>query len=126
VIARRLSGRALRVGLTGGIASGKSTVARLFAARGVPVIDLDQVAREVVEPGEPALGHRRAVRRRACSTPRPARPRALRARVFHDPAGPQAARGLAASADPEAGVRQAGPPAGRTRSSSRRCWSSSA
>ena len=45
----------LKVGLTGGIASGKSTVARLFAARGVPVIDLDQVAREVVEPGEPAL-----------------------------------------------------------------------
>jgi dephospho-CoA kinase len=45
----------LRIGLTGGIASGKSTVARLFAARGVPVIDLDQVAREVVEPGEPGL-----------------------------------------------------------------------
>ena len=45
----------LRIGLTGGIASGKSTVARLFAARGVPVIDLDQVAREVVEPGQPAL-----------------------------------------------------------------------
>jgi dephospho-CoA kinase len=44
-----------RVALTGGIASGKSTVARLFAAQGVPVIDLDQVAREVVEPGEPAL-----------------------------------------------------------------------
>ena len=46
----------LHIGLTGGIASGKSTVARLFAARGVPVIDLDQVAREVVEPGRPALG----------------------------------------------------------------------
>ena len=45
----------LRIGLTGGIASGKSTVARLFSNRGVPVIDLDQVAREVVEPGEPAL-----------------------------------------------------------------------
>lgn len=44
-----------RVALTGGIASGKSTVARLFAEQGVPVIDLDQVAREVVEPGEPAL-----------------------------------------------------------------------
>ncbi len=44
-----------RVGLTGGIASGKSTVAELFAGRGVPVIDLDQVAREVVEPGRPAL-----------------------------------------------------------------------
>ncbi|HTP40331.1 MAG TPA: dephospho-CoA kinase [Steroidobacteraceae bacterium] len=45
----------LRVGLTGGIASGKSTVARLLADRGVPVIDLDQVAREVVEPGTPLL-----------------------------------------------------------------------
>jgi dephospho-CoA kinase len=44
-----------RVGLTGGIASGKSTVARLFAGHGVPVIDLDEVARAVVEPGQPAL-----------------------------------------------------------------------
>jgi dephospho-CoA kinase len=44
-----------RLGLTGGIASGKSTVGRLFAALGVPVIDLDQVAREVVAPGEPLL-----------------------------------------------------------------------
>jgi dephospho-CoA kinase len=45
----------LRIGLTGGIASGKSTVARLFADRGVPVIDLDVLAREVVQPGEPGL-----------------------------------------------------------------------
>ena len=44
-----------RVGLTGGIASGKSTVADLFAALGVPVIDTDVIAREVVEPGRPAL-----------------------------------------------------------------------
>ena len=44
-----------RVALTGGIASGKSTVADLFAALGVPVIDTDVIAREVVEPGEPAL-----------------------------------------------------------------------
>ena len=43
------------VGLTGGIGSGKSTVARLLAERGAVVIDADQVAREVVEPGEPAL-----------------------------------------------------------------------
>ncbi len=42
-------------GLTGGIASGKSTAARLFRARGIPVIDADQLAREVVEPGRPAL-----------------------------------------------------------------------
>jgi dephospho-CoA kinase len=43
------------VGLTGGIASGKSTVAALLRARGVPVLDLDQVARDVVAPGSPAL-----------------------------------------------------------------------
>jgi dephospho-CoA kinase len=44
-----------RVGLTGGIASGKSAAAAAFARRGVPVIDTDQLAREVVEPGRPAL-----------------------------------------------------------------------
>jgi dephospho-CoA kinase len=47
--------RLLRIGLTGGIASGKSTVADMFAEKGVPVIDTDVIAREVVEPGEPAL-----------------------------------------------------------------------
>ena len=45
----------LRIGLTGGIASGKSTVAGPFAALEVPVIDTDQIAREVVEPGQPPL-----------------------------------------------------------------------
>ena len=47
--------RPLRVGLTGGIASGKSTVADIFAELGVPVIDTDVIAREVVQPGEPAI-----------------------------------------------------------------------
>jgi dephospho-CoA kinase len=42
------------LGLTGGIGTGKSTVARLFAARGVPVVDADLLAREVVAPGLPA------------------------------------------------------------------------
>jgi dephospho-CoA kinase len=46
----------LRIGLTGGIASGKSTVADLFTARGATVLDTDVIAREVVEPGRPALG----------------------------------------------------------------------
>ncbi|HEY6516478.1 MAG TPA: dephospho-CoA kinase [Steroidobacteraceae bacterium] len=47
--------RVFRVGMTGGIASGKSTVAKFFAALGVPIIDTDQVARDVVEPGQPPL-----------------------------------------------------------------------
>jgi dephospho-CoA kinase len=45
----------LRIGLTGGIASGKTTVARLFADKGATVIDTDRIAREVVAPGMPAL-----------------------------------------------------------------------
>jgi dephospho-CoA kinase len=43
------------VGLTGGIGSGKSTVAKMLAERGALVIDADAIAREVVEPGMPAL-----------------------------------------------------------------------
>lgn len=43
------------IALTGGIASGKSAVAALFAEKGVPVFDTDQIARDVVEPGTPAL-----------------------------------------------------------------------
>jgi dephospho-coA kinase len=43
------------VGLTGGIGSGKSTIAELFAELGVPVIDADLVARQVVEKGSPLL-----------------------------------------------------------------------
>ena len=45
----------LLVGLTGGIGSGKSTVARLLEARGATIVDADQVARDVVEPGQPAF-----------------------------------------------------------------------
>ncbi|QYR23288.1 dephospho-CoA kinase [Paenibacillus sp. sptzw28] len=45
----------MRLGLTGGIASGKSTVSAMLAARGAKIVDADQVAREVVLPGEPAL-----------------------------------------------------------------------
>jgi dephospho-CoA kinase len=45
----------LRIGLTGGIGSGKSTVSALLAARGAVVIDADRIAREVVEPGTQGL-----------------------------------------------------------------------
>jgi len=45
----------LRIGLTGGIASGKSAAAHRFEQLGIPVIDTDQVARDVVRPGTRAL-----------------------------------------------------------------------
>ena len=48
------SAAVLLVGLTGGIGSGKSTVSALLAERGAVIIDADRIAREVVEPGEPA------------------------------------------------------------------------
>jgi len=50
-----VSPRPYRVGLTGGIASGKSTAAKFFGALGVPILDSDQIARDVVEPGQPPL-----------------------------------------------------------------------
>lgn len=50
----------LRIGLTGGIASGKTTVADLFADLGAAVVDTDVIAREVVQPGQPALEEIRA------------------------------------------------------------------
>lgn len=43
------------IGLTGGIGAGKSTVAQLFEERGVPIVDADAIARDVVKPGQPAL-----------------------------------------------------------------------
>lgn len=45
----------LTIGLTGGIGSGKSAAAHCFAELGVPIIDTDLIARQVVEPGQPAL-----------------------------------------------------------------------
>ena len=45
----------LKVGLTGGIGSGKSTAAQRFEELGVPIVDADVIARNVVEPGKPAL-----------------------------------------------------------------------
>jgi dephospho-CoA kinase len=45
----------LRVGLTGGICAGKTTVAELFRALQVPIVDADELAHSLVEPGQPAL-----------------------------------------------------------------------
>ena len=75
----------LRVGLTGGIASGKSTVADMFAELGVPVIDTDIIAREVVRPGEPALDEiRRAFGDRVIAADGTLDRAAMRAIVFGD------------------------------------------
>jgi len=81
-----VSARVFRVGLTGGIASGKSTAAKFFGALGVPILDSDQIARDVVEPGQPPL--ERLVERFGTSILTPDghldRP-ALRDIVFSDP-----------------------------------------
>ncbi|MBN2982987.1 MULTISPECIES: dephospho-CoA kinase [Cohnella] len=45
----------MNVGLTGGIATGKSTVARLLVESGAALVDADRIAREIVEPGQPSL-----------------------------------------------------------------------
>ncbi|CAJ0992048.1 Dephospho-CoA kinase [Sodalis praecaptivus] len=74
------------VALTGGIGSGKSTVANAFAALGVPLVDADVIAREVVEPGIPVL---RAIAQRfgpaVLNADGSLDRAALRARIFSDP-----------------------------------------
>jgi len=87
--------RTFRVGLTGGIASGKSTVAKLFAALGVPVIDADVISREVVAPGSPLLSQIAArfgaeILQSDGSLDR----KALRTKVFSDPAARADLEGL--------------------------------
>ena len=76
----------LRIGLTGGIASGKSAAAAVFAGLGVPVIDSDVIAREVVAPGSPGFA---AIRARfgegVLQADGQLDRRALRAQVFADP-----------------------------------------
>ena len=77
----------LHIGLTGGIASGKSMVAALFAARGATVIDTDQIARQVVEPGRPALAALVSALGRGILGPGGSVDRKLlRQRIFSDPA----------------------------------------
>ena len=74
------------LGLTGGIGSGKSTVARLIADLGVPVLDADQLAREVVEPGRPALAEVAAAWPAAIGPDGKVDRKRLAAIVFADPA----------------------------------------
>lgn len=77
----------LRIGLTGGIASGKSTVAQLFAERGAAIVDTDLIAREVVAPGERGLeAIREAFGDGVLGADGSLDRRKLRARVFADPA----------------------------------------
>jgi dephospho-CoA kinase len=81
----------LRIGLTGGIASGKSIVTQRFAELGVPVIDADVVARQVVEPGQ--VGLERVVQRfgpGVLDASGKLDRRALREMIFKDPASRQA------------------------------------
>jgi dephospho-CoA kinase len=76
----------LRIGLTGGIASGKSTVADLFAAHGAIVLDADRIAREVVEPGTHGLAALVNSQGGGILDPEGRLDRAeLRRRVFSDP-----------------------------------------
>jgi dephospho-CoA kinase len=78
--------RALRVGLTGGIASGKSLVANMFVKLGAELLDADQIGREVVAPGEPALSAIRDAFGAEVLNPRGELDRAaLRKVVFADP-----------------------------------------
>ncbi|MGA2399381.1 MAG: dephospho-CoA kinase [Steroidobacteraceae bacterium] len=78
--------RRLRIGLTGGIASGKSTVEQRFRELGIPVINADDSARAVVAPGEPGLAAVIAHFGRRLLTPEGELDRrALRSLIFADP-----------------------------------------
>ena len=85
----------LRIGLTGGIGSGKSTVSRRLAELGAVVVDADLIAREVVEPGEPALAEIRERFGEAVFAPDGALDRpALGRVVFGDPEALAALEGI--------------------------------
>ena len=79
--------RMILVGLTGGVATGKSTVAKMFKQCGAVVIDADQLARDVVEPGKPAWREIVTLFGKAVLNPdRSLNRQALGAIVFHHPA----------------------------------------
>ena len=84
-----------RVGLTGGVASGKSTVAELFQGLGVTVIDTDHIAREIVEPGRPALAELvRALGTEILGTGGALDRASLRRRIFADAAARRTVEGI--------------------------------
>jgi len=86
VVARAHPGGLKVFGLTGGIGSGKSTVAQLMAARGVAVVDADALAREVVAPGGPAYRDVAAAWPEAIAADGAVDRKRLGAIVFGDPA----------------------------------------
>jgi dephospho-CoA kinase len=90
-----MTSRPWRVGLTGNVASGKSTVARVWAEAGVPVVDSDELARQAVQPGSRGLqevveAFGPEVLQRDGTLDRGA----LRARVFQDPAARKRLEGI--------------------------------
>ena len=86
---------AYRVGLTGGIASGKSAVADRFARKGIAVVDADVAAREVVAPGQPGMEEIAAAFGRAMLRADGTLDRAaLRAHVFNDDAARKRLEGI--------------------------------
>jgi dephospho-CoA kinase len=77
------------LGLTGGIGTGKSTVARMIRDLGVPVIDADLLARQVVEPGQPAHAEIAAAWPDVAESNGPIDRQRLAGHVFADPAARQ-------------------------------------
>ncbi len=78
--------RPLIIGLTGGIGSGKSTVANFFAEYGITIVDADRLAHELVEPDQPAFADIVAIFGTPCVTPEGTLDRAwLRRRIHSDP-----------------------------------------
>ena len=88
------------IGLTGGIGSGKSTVARMIAELGVPVLDADALAREVVAPGQPAVAEIVAAWPEVADGAGGIDRKRLAAIVFADPADPAARLRLEAITHP--------------------------
>ena len=115
----------LAVGLTGGIASGKTRVLQRLAARGCRTLDLDQSAREVTAPGSPALGEIAAVFGSRCCRGRRSRPRRARRARVRGRAGARTAQRHRAPARARAGATLVGRRSRGTACSwsTRRCWS---